>query len=176
MSDVDISLGPEMKSTGEVMCVDYQFPRALYKACIAAGTDVPETGNILITVADQDKEEVADIAEGFEDLGYNIVATEGTAKFLRSKGMEVETAAKVGQGKPDLLEDIKEGKICMVINTMSHGQDARNDGFKIHRSTVEHALPCLTSLDTARALQHALGAMRRRRIVSVYALQDLQTE
>ncbi len=176
MSDVDISLGPEMKSTGEVMCVDYQFPRALYKACIAAGTDVPETGNILITVADQDKEEVADIAEGFEDLGYNIVATEGTAKFLRSKGMEVETAAKVGQGKPDLLEDIKEGKICMVINTMSHGQDARNDGFKIRRSTVEHAIPCLTSLDTARALQHALGAMRRRRIVSVYALQDLQTE
>lgn len=176
MTDVDITLGPEMKSTGEVMCIDNQFPRALYKACVAAGTNVPDKGTILITVADKDKDEVTEIAEGFEDLGYTIAATEGTANFLRSKGMTVETAAKIGEDSPNLLDDIKEGKICMVINTMNHGESTRSDGFRIRRSTVEHAIPCLTSLDTARALQHALGAMRRRRIVSVVALQDLKTE
>ena len=176
MTDVDITLGPEMKSTGEVMCIDNQFPRALYKACVAAGTNVPDKGTILITVADKDKDEVTEIAEGFEALGYTIAATEGTANFLRSKGMTVETAAKIGEDSPNLLDDIKEGKICMVINTMNHGESTRSDGFRIRRSTVEHAIPCLTSLDTARALQHALGAMRRRRIVSVIALQDLKTE
>ena len=176
MTDVDITLGPEMKSTGEVMCIDAQFPRALYKACIAAGTHIPKSGAILITVADQDKEEVVPIAEGFENLGYELVATAGTAKFLEEKGIHVGRVEKASAGTPNLLDDIKEGRICMVINTLTHGSDATRDGFKIRRSTVEHAIPCLTSLDTARALYKAMGAMRRRNVVSVVALQDLKTE
>ena len=85
MSNVDITLGPEMKSTGEVMCVDYQYSRALYKACIASGINVPHEGSILITVADMDKPEAAEIAAGFADLGYEIMATGGTAEYLKER-------------------------------------------------------------------------------------------
>ena len=173
MSNVDITLGPEMKSTGEVMAVDYQFSRALYKACIASGINVPHEGAILITVADKDKPEATDIAAGFLELGYEVMATGGTAAYMREHGVEVETAVKISEGTPNLLDDIKEGKIAMVINTSNHGGTAERDGFRIRRSTVEHAIPCLTSLDTAKALQRVMAAMRHRRIVSVVALQDL---
>lgn len=176
MTDVDISLGPEMKSTGEVMCIDYQFPRALYKAFVAAGTNIPEDGTVLVTVADMDKPEAAGVAAGLSSLGYEIMATEGTAKFLRERGVDVVDAQKVTDGQHDLLDDIKEGRIGMVVNTLTHGGDAARDGFKIRRSTVEHAIPCLTSMDTVNALQHVLTAMRGRRIVSVVALQDLDWE
>lgn len=176
MTDVDITLGPEMKSTGEVMCIDYQYSRALYKACIASGINVPAEGAILITVADMDKEEAAEIAAGFADLGYELVATGGTAKYLQEKGIQVTVATKLSEGSPNLLDDIKEGKIAMVINTLTHGRDVARDGFRIRRSTVEHAIPCLTSMDTARELQHVMSAMRRRRMVSIIALQDLAWE
>ncbi len=176
MSNVDITLGPEMKSTGEVMACDYQYSRALYKACIASGLNVPHEGSILITVADMDKEEAAEIARGFEDLGYIITATGGTAEYLKNKGVNVIVATKVSEGSPNILDDIKAGRISMVINTTNHGRDAERDGFKIRRSTVEHAIACLTSMDTARELQRVMSAMRRRRIVSVVALQDLAWE
>ncbi len=176
MSNVDITLGPEMKSTGEVMCVDYQYSRALYKACIASGLNVPHEGSILITVADQDKPEAAEIAAGFEELGYQIMATGGTAAYLKEKGINVEVANKLSDNEHDILDDIKEGRISMVINTTNHGKDAERDGFKIRRATVEHAIACLTSMDTARELQRVMSAMRRRRVVSVVALQDLAWE
>lgn len=176
MSNVDITLGPEMKSTGEVMCVDYQYSRALYKACIASGINVPHEGSILITVADMDKPEAAEIAAGFADLGYEIMATGGTAEYMKENGVKVTVATKVSEGSPNILDDIKEGRISMVINTTNHGRDAERDGFKIRRSTVEHAIACLTSMDTARELQHVMSAMRRRRVVSIVALQDLAWE
>ena len=176
MSNVDITLGTEMKSTGEEMCVDYQYSRALYKACIASGINVPHEGSILITVADMDKPEAAEIAAGFADLGYEIMATGGTAEYLKEKGVKVTVATKVSEGSPNILDDIKEGRISMVINTTNHGRDAERDGFKIRRSTVEHAIACLTSMDTARELQHVMSAMRRRRVVSIVALQDLAWE
>lgn len=176
MSDVDITLGPEMKSTGEVMCVDYQYSRALYKACIAAGTNVPHEGAILITVADQDKPEAAEIAAGFAELGYVIIATGGTATYLEEKGLSVIRAHKLSEGTPNILDEIKHGHIAMVINTLNHGGDAARDGFQIRRATVEHAIPCLTSIDTARELQHVMTVMRRRRMVSIIALQDLSWE
>ena len=102
-----------------------------------------------------------------------VTATGGTAKYLREKGVNVSVATKVSEGHPNILDDIKAGRISMVINTTNHGRDAERDGFKIRRSTVEHAIPCLTSMDTARELQRVMSAMRRRRIVSVVALQDL---
>lgn len=100
MSNVDITLGPEMKSTGEVMCVDYQYSRALYKACIASGINVPHEGAILITVADMDKPEAADIAAGFADLGYEIMATGGTAEYLRRRALKLPLLTKVSEGAP----------------------------------------------------------------------------
>jgi carbamoyl-phosphate synthase large subunit len=176
MSNVDITLGPEMKSTGEVMCIDYQYARALYKACIASGIEVPNEGTILITLADQDKPEAVEIAAGFKELGYDVLATEGTAAFLKEHGVDVRVATKVSQGHPNILDAIKDGDISMIINTSNHGKDAERDGFKIRRCSVEHAIPCLTSMDTARELQRVMTAMRHRRIVSIVALQDLAWE
>lgn len=176
MSNVDITLGPEMKSTGEVMACDYQYSRALYKACIASGIQVPNEGSILMTVADLDKEEAVELAKGFEDLGYVVTATSGTAKYLIENGVNVRVATKVSEGTPNILDDIKAGRINMVINTSNHGRDAERDGFKIRRATVEHAIACLTSMDTARELQRVLNAMRRRRVGRVIALQDLALE
>ena len=176
MSNVDITLSPEMKSTGEVMACDYQFSRALYKACIASNINVPNEGAILITVSDLDKEEAVEIAKGFADLGYEIMATTGTKAHLEANGVPVRLANKLGEGVTTIIDEIKAGHISMVINTTSHGRESERDGFKIRRSTVEHAIACLTSLDTARELQRAMSAMRRRRVVSVVALQDLAWE
>jgi carbamoyl-phosphate synthase large subunit len=173
MHNVDITLGPEMKSTGEVMGVDNKFSRALYKACVASGIDVPDEGTILFTVADIDKEDALPVAKGFYDLGYDIVATRGTAEFFARHGMQVRTAVKVSEGSPNLLDDIKQGKVNMVINTMSKGSTYERGGFKIRRATVENAIPCLTSSDTAKAILGVMSVMRRRRLVSVLALQDL---
>lgn len=173
MHNVDITLGPEMKSTGEVMGVDNKFSRAFYKACIASGINVPDEGAILFTIADKDKEEAYPIAKGFYDLGYDIIATKGTADFFAQKGLMVKTAVKVSEGQPNLLDDIKNGSINMVINTISKGETYERDGFKIRRSTVEHAIACLTSMDTAKAILGVMSVMRRRRLVSVLALQDL---
>ncbi|HAW45373.1 MAG TPA: carbamoyl-phosphate synthase large subunit, partial [Sutterella sp.] len=176
LSNVDITLGPEMKSTGEVMACDYKFSRALYKACIASGINVPSHGSVLITVRDLDKPEVLPIAKGFKDLGYEIVATGGTARFLEENGVKVRRAAKVSEGHPNLLDEIRAGRISMVINTTNHGKDSERDGFKIRRSTVEHAIACLTSLDTARQLHRVMASMIRRKVVRVVALQDLHLE
>lgn len=176
MADVDITLGPEMKSTGEVMCIDYQYSRALYKAVVATGMQIPEEGEILFTVADKDKEEATEIAKGFDELGYKIVATGGTAQYLQSQGLDVKLATKISEGVPNILDDIKDGKIAMVINTLTHGRNVERDGFKIRRSTVEHAIPCLTSIDTASALYKVMSSMRRRRIERTIALQDLAWE
>ncbi|MBR5858088.1 MAG: carbamoyl-phosphate synthase large subunit, partial [Phascolarctobacterium sp.] len=119
MSNVDITLGPEMKSTGEVMACDYQFSRALYKACIASNINVPNEGSILITVSDLDKAEAVDIAKGFADLGYEIMATAGTKAHLEANGVPVRLANKLGEGVPTIIDEIKAGHISMVINTTS---------------------------------------------------------
>lgn len=176
MHRVDISLGPEMKSTGEVMGLDYHYARALYKANTAAGLNVPEEGCILFTVADRDKEEALELAKGFSELGYSLMATPGTAAYFRKAGLFVEEAAKVSSESPNLLDAIKKGQIHMVINTLTHGREPERDGFKIRRATVEHAIPCLTSMDTAEEVRGVLDAMRSRRHVYVMALQDYITE
>ncbi len=172
MQQVDISLGPEMKSTGEVMGIDYNYARALYKAITAAGMNIPRTGTVLFTVADKDKEEAGALATSFAELGYGLVATSGTAGYLRSLGLEVETVHKLREHKPHIIDRIKEGKINMVINTLTKGKEPESDGFKIRRATVEHAIPCLTSIDTAREVEHVLSVMRKRRLIYVLALQD----
>ena len=172
MQDVDISLGPEMKSTGEVMGIDYHYSRALYKAIVGAGMSIPKNGCILFTVADKDKDEMKELAKAFSDLNFKIVATEGTAKALESVGIEAEVVGKVHQRSVDIIERIKSGKIHMVVNTHTPGQHVMRDGFKIRRATVEHAIPCLTSLDTAWEVLRMLSFMRDRRLVYSLAIQD----
>lgn len=172
MQQVDITLGPEMKSTGEVMGIDYHYARALYKALVASGMSMPLQGTVLFTVADKDKEEAAQLAKGFMELGYNLIATAGTANYFRSVGLNASTVHKVSEEQPNMLDMIKEGKIHIVINTLTRGKEPERDGFKIRRATVEHGIPCLTSIDTAGALLHVLDVMRDRRHVFVLALQD----
>lgn len=172
MQQVDITLGPEMKSTGEVMGIDYHYTRALYKAIIASGMRVPESGAVLFTIADKDKPEAADLAKGFAELGYEILATGGTAKYLSEQGLKVNIVQKLSEQGPTILDMIKQGKIKMVINTLTHGKEPERDGFKIRRSTVEHAIPCLTSMDTAQAVLHVLTDLHERRLVYVLSLQD----
>ena len=172
MQDVDISLGPEMKSTGEVMGIDYHYSRALYKAITGAGMNIPKNGTILFTVADKDKEEGQQLAKAFSELGFKLVATIGTAKSIRNVGIDVDIVGKVHESKGDILEMIKAGKINMVINTLTPGKMSAKDGFKIRRSTVEHGIACLTALDTAWQVLRVLSFMRERRLVYTLALQD----
>ncbi|MCC5464886.1 carbamoyl-phosphate synthase large subunit [Pelosinus baikalensis] len=172
MQQVDISLGPEMKSTGEVMGIDYHYARALYKAITGAGMNVPEYGTVLFTVADKDKQEGGELAKCLADLGYHLVATGGTARHLQSLGLSVTLVDKVHEHKPDIIQMIKTGKINMVINTLTHGKEPERDGYKIRRATVEHAIPCFTSMDTAKAVVEVLTFMRERRLSYVLAIQD----
>lgn len=172
MTDVDIALGPEMKSTGEVMGIDYNYARALYKAIIGSGINVPIKGCVLFTVADKDKDEMMQLAKAFSDLNFQIAATEGTAKAIQSMGIDVEVVGKVHERSTDIIERIKTGKINMVINTLTQGKHSLKDGFKIRRATVEHGIACLTSLDTAWEVLRVLSFMRESRLVYSLAIQD----
>lgn len=157
---VDIDLGPEMKSTGEVMGSAETYAKALYKGLLAAGMDIPMYGSILATVSDKDKDEALPILEGFANLGFRMFATEGTAKFLRQNGLEATVVNKLAQGTPNLSDDIREGRVQLVINTLTKGRKPERDGFRIRRTAVEHGVPCLTSLDTAESLLEVLSTLR----------------
>jgi len=153
---VEPSLGPEMKSTGEVLGMEKTFEKALYKAFIASGITVPTDGAILATIADRDKEEAVELIKKFWQLGFKIYATSGTAKALEAAGVPVEVVNKVEEGSPNIIDLIRENKIDMIINTLTRGKAPQRDGFKIRRAAAEDGIPCLTSLDTAWALYEVI--------------------
>jgi len=156
--DVDTYLGPEMKSTGEVMGVDTEFAPALYKALLASGLSLPRRGEILVTVADKDKEEALPIVEQMASLGYVIHATEGTSRLLSEAGLKVNLVNKLGEESPNVLDLIQLERINGVINTLEPGKFPARDGFYMRRAAVEHNIPCFTSLDTARAVVESLAS------------------
>jgi carbamoyl-phosphate synthase large subunit len=156
--DVDTYLGPEMKSTGEVMGVDRTFAPALWKSLVAAGLAPAPSGSVLITVADKDKPEVVPIIEGFHWLGYELVATSGTAALIRSLGIDVREVGKLSEGDEEILRIVRSGRCAAVVNTPTLGKTVDRDGFLIRRAAVEARVPCLTSLDTALAVVTALRA------------------
>lgn len=158
LKNVDITLGPEMKSTGEVMGRDITLEKALYKGLTAAGMEVKDYGTALITVSDKDKEEMVKIAKRLSEVGYKIVATAGTAATLKDHDINVETVEKIG-GHDDLITKIQDGSVQLVINTMTKGKTIERDGFQIRRASVENGVPCLTSLDTANALTNVIESM-----------------
>ncbi len=176
IGDLDTILGPEMKSTGEVMGLDRDFPRAFYKALLACHFSLQEGGNILATIADRDKEEAMSIIEEFAKLGYSIWATEGTAKALEKRGCQVNRAQKLREGSPHIIDYLRQGKIDLVINTLTRGKAPQRDGFRIRRAAVEHDVYCMTSLDTARALLEALKKLRAGREFTVQSLQEYLSE
>lgn len=153
---VEPTLGPEMKSTGEVMGRDPQYAKALYKGLIGAGMKIPATGAVIATVADKDKEEAVELLKGFYKLGYKIIATEGTAATLTEAGIRVTTVHKLTEGVPNILDLIRSGEAHFVINTLTKGKEPERDGFRIRREAVENGIVCMTSLDTVRALLNML--------------------
>lgn len=149
---VEPTLGPEMKSTGEVMGRDQQYAKALYKGLIGAGMKIPTTGSMIATISDKDKEEAVELFRGFNNLGYNIIATGGTADALKEAGIHVTTVNKLSEGSPNILDLIRGGQAHFVVNTLTKGKEPERDGFRIRREAVENGIVCMTSLDTVRAL------------------------
>ncbi|RNC29480.1 MAG: Carbamoyl-phosphate synthase large chain [Candidatus Dichloromethanomonas elyunquensis] len=148
---VEPSLGPEMKSTGEVMGIDRKYEKALYKALLAAGMHMSANGTLLATLADRDKEEGIKLVQRFYHLGFRIIATEGTAKAIYEAGVEVTTVGKLHTGSDEITEKIRKGQVQCVLNTTTHGRKIASDGFAIRRAAVEQGIPCFTSMDTAEA-------------------------
>ena len=153
LTDVDTGLGPEMKSTGEVLGLAETFPQAMLKAFKGANMRAPKAGGrVIITVKDEDKKEIVGIAKGFADMGIEILATEGTYNALVEAGVPCTKVARVSEAHPNISDMIASGTIDLVINTPTKGRKHDTDGFKIRRATVEHGVGCVTAIDTARAM------------------------
>ena len=147
---VDTYLGPEMKSTGEVMGIDHSLGPALAKALMASDLMLPPEGAVLLSIADRDKAEALDIVRTFHSLSYKLYATQGTADMIEAIGLPVTSVAKAGQGSPDIVDIIQDGTVDVVVNTMTGHRTPLRDGFQIRRAAAERRIPCFTSLDTAR--------------------------
>jgi carbamoyl-phosphate synthase large subunit len=168
---VDTYLGPEMKSTGEVMGIDYNFNAALAKALLAAGLALPPKGSILLSIADRDKPTALTMAKKLAQIGYKLYATEGTSAVLRAAGLEVTMISKkISEGHPNVLDVIRDGTVNVVLNTPTGGRVPMRDGFEIRRAATEQRIPCFTSLDTAKVAVDALIAGSQ--LVSVEPLPE----
>ncbi|MEH7305918.1 carbamoyl-phosphate synthase large subunit [Neobacillus drentensis] len=159
LKSVDITLGPEMKSTGEVMGKDITLEKALYKGLVASGMTIQKFGTVLFTVADKDKQEALKLAKRFSANGYRLMATSGTAAVLEAAGLRVKVVGKIGSEGKTLLDVIHHGEAQFIINTLTKGKQPQRDGFRIRREAVENGVPCLTSLDTADAILKVIESM-----------------
>ena len=167
----EISLGPEMKSTGECLGIAKDFNEALYKAFLGAGVNLPKHKNIIITVKDADKHEVIEIGRHFEKLGYTIYATKSTAAALNEAGVKARKVNKISQESPTVMDLILGHKIDLVIDTPTQGRDKSRDGFLIRRIAIETGVNCITAMDTAKALVTSLeNASKRLTLVDVAQL------
>jgi len=166
---VEVHLGPEMKSTGEVMGIDRTFESAFFKALIASGLSIPSNGSILVTLADEDKSDALDMLLSLARMGFRLYATEGTASFIERAGIPVQMVTKrIGRGSPDMLDVILDGTVDGVINTPGPADKEILDGLSIRRAAVERGIPCITSLDTARTV---VAAMEKAN--AVYSVEPL---
>jgi carbamoyl-phosphate synthase large subunit len=170
--DADAILGPEMRSTGEVMGIAQDFPTAFAKAQAAAGAALPMGGTVFLTVTDSDKAAVHGIASTLHDLGFRIVATAGTAQAIRAMGVPCDALNKVGEGSPHVVDWIERGDVDLVVNTPT-GSGARSDGWEIRRAAVARGIPAITTLSGAFAAARAIGVARQRGAPDVLALQEI---
>ncbi|HEY6565855.1 MAG TPA: carbamoyl phosphate synthase large subunit, partial [Pirellulaceae bacterium] len=167
---VDIVLGPEMRSTGEVMGIDTGFPLAFAKSQLAANVVLPESGRIFISVIDRAKPLAVALARRLRDLGYDLLATSGTAKAIEDAGIAVERVRKVAEGHPNLIDHLIDGNVSLVLNTPK-GKGARTDEGRIRATAVQYGVPCITTIQAAEAAVQALEALRTSEI-TVQSLQD----
>jgi carbamoyl-phosphate synthase large subunit len=169
---VDTLLGPEMKSTGEVMGIDSDFGRAYAKAQIEAGNPIPKGGRALVSLRREDRGRLGDAVHWIVEGGFTLVATPGTARELEAQGFRVDVAHKVGEGHPDVVEEIEAGKIDLVFNTVSSDPRAARDSLALRRAALQRGLPYFTTLAALRA---AAGAIRATRLgsIGVRSLQEI---
>ncbi len=167
---VDPRLGPEMKSTGEVMGLDADFPRSFAKSQQAAGLTLPTSGAVFVSVQDEDKPEILHVARALRQMGFTLVATRNTADFLGRHGLLAERVAKIGEGKPDVVDLLKQRNLSLVINTPS-GKRSRADGYQIRRTALELDIPCITNIRSVNAAVHAISVLQGASM-SVKPLQD----
>ncbi len=170
-SGVDIILGPEMRSTGEVMGIHESFPIAFAKSQVAAGTDLPTEGTVFISLAKAHKEKMIEPARTLKRMGFRIVSTSGTAKVLRDAGIEVDTVKKVQEGRPNLLDFMANGDIQFIFNTPS-GKGSRTDEGQIRSAAVAYGVPCVTTLPGCLAIVRALEAITENPIPEVRSIQE----
>ena len=163
LTGVDTMLGPEMKSTGEVMGIDYDFGLAFYKACISADNELPLKGNIFISVNIEQKDEVIPIARQLRDLGLILYGTEGTVDYLYQAGVEAHLVRKLQEGSPNVLDMMRHGEIRLIINTPQDKQ-SRQDHYQIMRAAVDFGIPYITTLQAARAAALAIDAIKREKV------------
>jgi carbamoyl-phosphate synthase large subunit len=167
---VDIVLGPEMRSTGEVMGVSERFSIAFAKSQLAAGVVLPETGTIFISLADRTKRHVDDLGRRLVGLGFTLMATPGTARALEAAGIAVKTIKKLQEGHPNVLDHLIDGRIHLIINT-PRGKGARTDEGRIRAAATAHGIPCITTIQAAQAAVKAMEALRTEEM-TVQSLQD----
>ncbi len=170
----DSLLGPEMRSTGEVMGVARDFPTAFAKAQAAAGAGLPAEGTVFITVADGDKPAATGLALLLDELGFKLIATRGTAQAIRKMGIPVEAINKIGEGSPHVVDWIEQGEVGLVVNTPV-GTGARTDGYEIRTAAVARGIPCITTMSGAIAAARAIAAAARRGEPEVLSLQEIHS-
>jgi carbamoyl-phosphate synthase large subunit len=168
---VDIILGPEMRSTGEVMGIDEDFPIAFAKSQIGAGNALPRHGTVFISMAGRHKYSVIPVARRLKEMDFRLLATSGTARVLREAGVEVEMVKKLQEGRPNLLDHMTNGEIQFIFNTPS-GKGARTDEGRIRAAAVMNGVPCVTTIPGCIAVVQALEALRKNPTPQVRALQD----
>ena len=176
LHDVDTHLGPEMKSTGEVLGIAKTFEEALYKGLVAAGykmEDKAEGKGVLISVRDSDKQEIIKIAEKFENLGYDLYATGGTASLLNRNFVATSIVKKIGEGEPNIMDLINSGKLAYIISTSKKGRQPQRHSVQLRRKAVERSIPCLTALDTANALADSLKMNKKITDVELINIAEL---
>ena len=158
-----------MHSTGEVMGMGSDFPEAYYKSQLASGQDLPQGGNVFISVNDRDKPILPEVAAMFADLGFHLLATRGTARYLRERGLEVEEVLKVYEGRPNIVDRMINGDVALVINTAS-GKNTARDSKSIRHTAVSYGVPYCTTVAGAKASAIAIG--KRREDTHVESLQE----
>ncbi|WP_338969038.1 carbamoyl-phosphate synthase large subunit [Fusobacterium nucleatum] len=162
LKNVDTTLGPEMKSTGEVIGTDVNLQKALYKGLTAAGIKIKDYGRVLFTIDDKNKEAALNLAKGFSDVGFSILTTEGTGIYFEEYGLKVKKVGKIDNSDYSVLDAIQNGDVDIVINTTTKGKSSEKDGFRIRRKATEYGVICFTSLDTANALLRVIESMSFR--------------
>jgi carbamoyl-phosphate synthase large subunit len=171
---VDPALGPEMRSTGEVMGVGDNFGEAFAKAQLSAGTPLPDKGTVFLSVNDHHKREAVDLARRFTELGFQIAATRGTAAAIRAAGLTCKVVFKVNEGRPNAVDLLKAGAVQLAIYTTT-GAHSFSDEKSIRRAAVAYRVPCITTMSGARAAAEAV-ASRRRDPIRVWSLQEIHSD